>query len=348
MRKTPRVLLLVDWSPEQGSLLLDCLRKNGLDCDIMGMSFHQSKWTPLRKIFSHWPRCLWVSIKAYRRRDDYDYVIDWQQVMGTFLGLIKLVSFSNSPNVFLLNATIVERKNPILEKLRRWLIAISWKRVNHIGVMSNTYKRFLQERFRLSEAQSIHLPLPLTFEKNPDFSGFKPNSYVYSVGLSYRDFPTLMAAAKKSTQPFIVATSDVFIKGMTIPDNVTVYRNTFGKAADELMEQSALVIIPLERTTSPAGETTLLTAMCYGKPVIVTRTVTTEEYIEDGKNGILVPGKDPDAIFNAVDRLYSNPDQAYEMGQQARRYVLENHSMDDYAKKIAAIIENNIEETNKA
>jgi glycosyltransferase involved in cell wall biosynthesis len=345
MRKAPRVLVLVDWLPDKGVLLFDSLRKNGLDCDIMGINYHQSKWTPINKILSHWPRCFWLSIKAFRRSNEYDYVIDWQQVMGTFLGFVKFVNFTDYPKVFILNATIVVRKNPILEKLRHGFIAISWKKVNHIGFMSNAYKRLIQERFRLSETQSIHLPLPLTFNCNPDFSGFKPNSYLYSVGLSYRDFPTLMAVAKKSSKQFIVVTSDVFIKNLTIPDNVTVYRNTFGKAADDLMERSAAVIIPLERTSSPAGETTLIGAMCYGKPVIITKTITTQEYITHGQNGLLVPCQDPDAIVNAINTLFSDPKNADFIGRRARQTVLEKHSMNLYSRKIIDVIENNFKGT---
>jgi glycosyltransferase involved in cell wall biosynthesis len=344
MSKSPRVLVLVDWLPEKGSLLFDSLRKNGLCCDIMGINFHQSKWTPVNKIFSHWPRCFWLSIKAFSRCSNYDYVIDWQQVMGTFLGFIKFINFTNSPKVFILNATIIERKNPILEKLRHGFIAISWKKVNHIGFMSNAYKLLIQDRFKLSEAQSIHLPLPLTLEKIPDFSGFKPDSYLYSVGLSCRDYSTLMAVAKKSSKQFVVVTSDVFLKSLAIPDNVTVYRNTFGKAADELMERSAAVIIPLEKTSSPAGETTLISAMCYGKPVIMTRTITTGEYITHGENGLLVPSHDPDAILDAINFLFNNPEKADEIAQCARQTVLRNHEMDVFTEKIINIIQNNLKE----
>jgi len=346
MKKNPRVLFLMDGIPADDNSLLDSLRNNSMDIDCMGNNFDTSKWSPINKMnkmLSHWPMCLSSSIKAFRRRHDYDYMITSQQIIGMFLGLLKLITFSNSPKVFILTAVIVERKNPVQEKLRRWFIAISWKRVNLIGFMSTAYKTLIQERFNLSETQLVHLKYPLAFEKN--FSGFKPESYLYSVGLSYRDFSTLMAAAKKCSKKFVLATTDPFLKGLTIPDNVTVYRNTFGNAAEELMEQSAAVILPLERTSSPAAEGTLLNAMCYGKPVIVTRTITTQEYIEDGKNGFLVPWKDSDAIVDAINIIFSYPDKANEIGRQARQTVLENHSMDQYAKKIAHIIRNSVQET---
>jgi glycosyltransferase involved in cell wall biosynthesis len=334
IKKSPRVLLLADWIPESGSLLLESLKKTGLDCDVMGINFHQSKWTPVNKVFSHWPRCLWVSLKAFRKRRDYDYMLAWSQIMGTFLGLIKFITRSNCPKIFILEAVIVERQNPILEKLRRWVISASWIKVNHIGLMSNAYKCLIQERFKVLECQCVHLKSPLIIEENKDFSGFKAGSYLYSVGRSYRDYQTLMAAAQKSKYYFVVATSDDAIKGLTIPDNVTVYRNAFGMEADRLLQEAAAVIIPLDRTTSPAGDLTLTEAMYYGKPVIVTETLITQEYIVHGQNGFLVPWKNPDAIAEAVNILFSDPEKASSIGRMARQTVLENHTIDVFSRNI--------------
>lgn len=338
--KSSRVLLLVDWNPDNGSLLQDCFRKAGLNCDIMGTDYKQSSWTPVNKVLFHWPRCLWVSIKAFNKRHDFDYVIAWPQIMGMFLGIIKLITCSNSPKVFLLNTTIIERKNPLLETLRRWFLSLSFKKVNHISFLSSAYMHLIQERFNLSKTQIVHLRQPITFKTNPDYSGFKPNSYLYSVGLSYRDFPTLMEAAKKSSKQFVLATTDAFLKGLTIPNNVTVYRNAFGNAAEELMKQSAAVIFPLERISSPAGETTLVSAMFYGKPVITTKTIITQEYITHGLNGFLVSWKDPIAIVDAINVIFSDPAKADAIGRRARQSVLNNHTMDIYSRKIIDIIEN--------
>lgn len=338
INKASRVLLLVDWMPEQGSLLLDCLRKNGLDCDIMGMNFKQSEWTPLRKIFFHWPRCLWVSLKTFIRRNDYDYILARQQITGMFLGMLKLLTFSNLPKIFILVTTIVERKNPVTEKLRRLFIALSIIKVDKMAFISNGYMRLIQKRFNLPESKVVLLSLPIDYIKNPDFSGFKSGSYLYSVGLSYRDYATLMKAARKTDQQFVVATRDAYLKGLSIPNNVKIYRNAFGETAEALMEQAAAVILPLDRTSSPAGETALLRAMCYGKPVIVTKTIVTEEYIQHGQNGFLVPWRDPDAIVEAINTIISDSTRANFIGRMARETVLNNHTMDAYAKKVIDII----------
>jgi glycosyltransferase involved in cell wall biosynthesis len=151
-----------------------------------------------------------------------------------------------------------------------------------------------------------------------------------------------MEAAKKSTKQFVLATTDAFLKGLAIPNNVTVYRNAFGDEAEELMKQSAAVIFPLERTSSPAGETTLVNAMFYGKPVITTKTITTQEYITDGQNGLLVSWQDPDAIVDAINVIFSDPEKADNMGRHARQSVLKNHTMYVYSKKIIDIIQTNM------
>ena len=108
------------------------------------------------------------------------------------------------------------------------------------------------------------------------------------------------------------------------------------------MQQSAAVIFPLELTSCPAGETTLVNAMCYGKPIITTETITTREYIEDGQNGFLVPPQNPDAIVDAIHTLFSDPDRADAIGRRARQSVLENHAMEMYTKKIFDVIEKDV------
>jgi glycosyltransferase involved in cell wall biosynthesis len=108
------------------------------------------------------------------------------------------------------------------------------------------------------------------------------------------------------------------------------------------MERAAAVILPLERTSSPAAEATLISAMCYGKPVIITKTITTEEYITDGLDGLLVPWKNPDAILDAINFLFSNPEKAAEIGRRARQTVLTTHTMERYSKKIVDIIQSDL------
>jgi glycosyltransferase involved in cell wall biosynthesis len=60
------------------------------------------------------------------------------------------------------------------------------------------------------------------------------------------------------------------------------------------------------------------------KPVVGARTGGIPELVKDGKTGILVPPRDPEAIARAVSRLHDNPSLAAEMGENGR-VMVENY-----------------------
>ncbi len=59
----------------------------------------------------------------------------------------------------------------------------------------------------------------------------------------------------------------------------------------------------------------LIEAMAARKPVIATNVGGILEVVKDGKTGILVPPKDPEAFSSAIIKLYNNPELSRRMGQ---------------------------------
>src|SRR5439155_16806403 len=59
-------------------------------------------------------------------------------------------------------------------------------------------------------------------------------------------------------------------------------------------------------------------AMASGIPVIVTRNTGSAELVVDGKNGYVVPARDPGAIRDRLAHLASHPAVTREMGRAAR------------------------------
>ena len=74
-------------------------------------------------------------------------------------------------------------------------------------------------------------------------------------------------------------------------------------------------------------------AMAQGKPVIGCQEEGIEDFVEDGKTGLLVKPKDVDSLDKAMDYLLSNPDEAKAMGERARKLVLENYTWEKNAEK---------------
>lgn len=68
---------------------------------------------------------------------------------------------------------------------------------------------------------------------------------------------------------------------------------------------------------------TLLEGMACGAPAICTSVASLPEVVEDGVTGFVVPPNDPQALGQRLAWLRQHPNEAREMGQAARRRVLE-------------------------
>ncbi len=83
----------------------------------------------------------------------------------------------------------------------------------------------------------------------------------------------------------------------------------------------------------------VLEAMASGLPIIGTRIAGTEELVEDGVNGVLLPVDDLDACAGACLRFVANAEERRRMGDASRRLVLEKWTWAQRARELAAIAE---------
>jgi glycosyltransferase involved in cell wall biosynthesis len=74
---------------------------------------------------------------------------------------------------------------------------------------------------------------------------------------------------------------------------------------------------------------TVIESMVHSVTPIVTTTGGSEELVEDGASGLVVPPGDPQALANAVLRLYSDPDANRRMGSRARQRIGEQFRLED-------------------
>jgi len=80
-----------------------------------------------------------------------------------------------------------------------------------------------------------------------------------------------------------------------------------------------------------------LEAMAHGKPVIGCAGEGIEDIIENGTTGLLVRTKDLDSLFEALDFLFTHPEEGEAMGKRARKHVLENYTWQKNAEKTLEI-----------
>lgn len=82
-----------------------------------------------------------------------------------------------------------------------------------------------------------------------------------------------------------------------------------------------------------------LEAMANGKPVIGCQGEGIEDFVEHGKTGMLVKPRDVDSLVDALDFLLNHHEEAKDMGELARKLVLENYTWGKNAEKTIKVYE---------
>ena len=79
--------------------------------------------------------------------------------------------------------------------------------------------------------------------------------------------------------------------------------------------------------------------MAMGKAVIAPETPAISEVVRHGETGLLIAPNDAEALRTAVERLVADKALRDNLGAQARRCVLENHTWEKNAKRVLAALE---------
>lgn len=96
-----------------------------------------------------------------------------------------------------------------------------------------------------------------------------------------------------------------------------------------ILEQTDLVIVPsyFEGLGLVAIE-----AMAAGRMVIASGVGGLKEIITNGKNGLLVPPKDPQALAKAIRYCFDHPEKTVEIGALARLTAMNNFSVQSFVR----------------
>ena len=61
--------------------------------------------------------------------------------------------------------------------------------------------------------------------------------------------------------------------------------------------------------------------------------------LEESNAGIVVPPENPQELADAIIKLLQNKELREKMGKNGRKYVVENHSWESVAKRVAEVCE---------
>ena len=142
--------------------------------------------------------------------------------------------------------------------------------------------------------------------------------FVLSMGSAQRDYKLLMPVLGGLGYPAVVVAGAHALQGISVPDNVEVRSGLSAQQCNELLQRARLNVIPVDNTITASGQVTLVDAMMFGRPVIVTRGPASVDYVVDREDGWLVEPGDAADLREALRALWENASARDAMGQAAR------------------------------
>ncbi len=275
---------------------------------------------------------------CFKLRNQYQLIFtDGEQIGLPFAFFLKFMNIGKRPHHLMIVHILSVGKKMIL---------LDWFRLqSHIDIFfayATWQKKFIEERWNVPPDRSVFTP----FMVDSDF--FAPEQatntlelslpdqpIICSVGMEFRDYPTLIEAVRGLDVQIVIAAGSPWSKredstaDQEIPDNVLVRRFTQFELRD-LYAMSAFMVMPLYDVNFQAGITALLEAMSMSKAVICSRTPGQTDAVVEGETGIYVPPENAKALREEIVKLLDKPDEAERMGGNGRSRITTQMNLAHY------------------
>lgn len=285
-------------------------------------------------------RLAW-QVKRLVQQENYDVVLSLSERVG--LPLTRLLD-RHVKQVVIIHHPMSPQKLNLMKLLG---VAEHW---NKIITISHAEEKGLEQALNLPDAlvETLILPVDTAFYKPPiDDVPLEAQDHAQSLGLSHRDFPTLIRAMRQLPDITLhLRVGSTWVnhrsthEGEDLPNNVQIQPFVHPSVLRECYTRSRFIIVPIINDTQwTAGGVSVQVAQAMGKAVIASDRPGLSSYLIDGETGILVRTGDAQDMAEAIEYLWRNPEVARKMGQRGREWLEANFSMERWLKKMTAILE---------
>lgn len=333
---------LEEWRQKHfpGHLLygMPLLDKHGITC-IMH---------PFRFISKRWKLTLDTAWKILTCRKPYDvlYATSFRGI--ELIVFLRALGLYRKPIVIWHHQAIVRSPKKLHERLSR----LFYKGFDYMFFFSEELIRRSCEagKFDPKRMKLVHWGPDLDFYdrilKQPDVAAAQPTRRGYiSSGKENRDLVTLIQAFSHTREELDIYIAkecgklhyDQIVAGMKVPENVKIHF-TEGIIPYELALKVArrqFVVICCLDAPYTVGLTTLVEALALGMPVLCSRNPTFGFDIDKEHVGLTIPYNDVEGWAKAVEWMTTHPDEAEQMGRNARKLAEERFNLEIFSKEIA-------------
>lgn len=289
------------------------------------------------------PAGLALALVAFRRRRQYDAVVSWAEAFGLpFAALLKATRVQ-TPHVALFSWISVPKKAAVLRRVH--------SHIHRLVLWSSGQYEFAVREIGIPEERIVQLRWLVDEKFWRPMGG--PTDMACAAGREMRDYATLIEAIRDWPVPLHIAAnaeagrSDRWMSDLRsvgpLPPHLTIGAKPYPELR-ALYARSRFVVVPLLPSDTDNGITVMTEAMAMGKAVICTRVSGQRDLLEDGVNGLFVSPQDPRALRQAIDHLWSHPEECERMGREGRRKVERLHTLDGFVAGVRRAVEEAIAE----
>lgn len=296
----------------------------------------------LPRIFVFALRSAWASL--VRSRPAPDVVVISSDIEALVFAGIRRLSGRRRTRIVLSPFIYTSRRQPWLERLRRAYYA---------GVMHCVDVAIVHSRLELTRYAALFpraatryefVPYGLAVAGRLDFIAAAalpgPRPVLVSAGRSGRDYATLIAAvAGLPVETHIVCDLASIVPPLPADGSVVVLDRCYNTDLVRALAGAAAVIVPISVADISAGQMVLVQAKALHRPLIVSDTPTVRDYVTDGKDGLLVPIGDAQALRAAIQRLLSDSALQASLSANAAASYARDHDTIGFLRRIIAAID---------
>lgn len=266
--------------------------------------------------------------QIFLNRKKYDCIVGWQAFYGLLFAFYCRLFHVKKVNRVLVKNLIYKPKKGIIGK---WYFAfmryiVKSKYVDLFVCSSEKYCDYCAQIFDEPRERFIFLHFGVNdFTKMMDMNKPVTNDYILALGRSNRDWDFLIDSLSGTEYKLRIVCDELHRE--QLPENIEIYNNVWQEASYEFIRNCKAMVISILDGKIVAGETVLLQAMSFSKPIIITKpSCLAEDYVTDGKTGLVIP-KEKDALLEAIKRLYEDAELYTSISHNCRKLYEDKHSL---------------------
>ncbi len=278
-----RIIILYDFKLDKKHWMIDEFEKLGYEVkyiDTEEINFKKNGKFKFNKIM-HYIWFIKLAIKGIKVSNEEDIVISGCFLPGVFMAFIDSL-LNIKRNIFSLNIITYERKG-LVNYIRKKVYKRAFLKTNLISTCDSMETIDKVEKYLDIPKGRIFFLRDCSGEYNEFLKAeIYPDKYIFSGGMSNRDWKTLFEAAKicNNIKFKVVAQKKYWDKTIHIPDNVELFFDLPTEQFNDLMKKSYKVVIPLKENMT-SGLVVMLSGIRMAKIVITSETEFTRNFYDE-------------------------------------------------------------------